>query len=189
MGILTIDNTLAAAIQGDSHALATLYQNYEGLLKKASLQPHLLSISDEAFAEARLSFLEAIKNFDPARGVPFPGYAKAKVYGDLRTLFKRERRRWQREILPADTQSENGSEGSFWEGLADPLDENAALLRREAIRTALQKLPLRQQQLLRLLFFEEKTQKEAAVLLGISQQAAASMKTRALKNLRLLFIL
>ena len=184
-----IDRTLIAAVQGDSDALATLYQNYEGLLKKASRQPHLLSISDEAFAEARLSFFEAITDFDPARGVPFPGYAKAKVYGDLRTLFKRERRHWQREILPADTRSEDGRESSFWEALADPTDANEALLQHETIRTALQKLPLRQQQLIRLLFFEEKTQKEAAALLGISQQAAASMKTRALKKLRPLTIL
>ena len=175
--------TIQAAAQGDPKALTELFQNYEGMFQKAAHQPHLRCIAEEALGEARLSFLEAVRSYDPALGVPFPGYAKAKVYGDLRTLFKRERRRWQRELLPSTAAQDDGEAISFWDSLAAPGNLQEEILQHELLLQSLQKLPRRQQKLLHLLFFEERTQKEAAALLGISQQAAASMKARALKNL------
>ena len=184
---MTNELLLTAAAQGDSEALTHLYEAYAGLLHKAARQPHMTCLFEDALAEARLSFLEAVQAYDKSRGVPFPGFAKARIYGDLRTLFKRERRRWQRELLPA-AQNHDGSEGTFQDTLAAPDDAYEALLLHEALHTAIAALPERQQQLIRLLFFEDRTQKEAAAQLGISQQAAASMKTRALKQLRRIII-
>ena len=186
---MTNDILLTAAAKGDSEALTRLCETYAGLLHKAARQPHLACIFEDALAEARLSFLEAIQTYDRSRGVPFPGFAKARVYGDLRTLFKRERRRWQRELLPMPQTGSEGGEASFWDTLTAPSDEPEELLLKEALHTALAALPERHQQLLRLLLFEDKTQKEAAAQLGISQQAAASMKTRALKQLRRMSII
>lgn len=181
---MTNDILLTAATQGDSEALCHLFDAYAGLLHKAARQPHLACFFEDALAEARLSFLEAVQSYDQSRGVPFPGFAKARVYGDLRTLFKRERRRWQRELLPLAQNREDGDDDTFPDTLVASSDEHEQLILRETLRTAMAALPKRQQQLLHMLFFEEKTQKEAAARLGISQQAAAAMKMRALKQLR-----
>ena len=185
---MTNDVLLTAAAQGDDEALLLLFDAYAGLMYKAARQPHLSCLFEDALAEARLSFLEAIQTYDKNRGIPFPGFAKAKVYGDLRTLFKRERRRWQRELPPMLQSGSEKNTGSFPDTRAVPTDDYEAMLQRESLRTVLTALPPRQQQLLHMLFFEERTQKEAAARLGISQQAAASMKARALKQLRRMFV-
>ena len=169
---------LRAARQGDKAALAYLFSAYEGLLAKAARQRHLAPLGDDAQEAARVSFWDAVISYDPARGVPFPGWAKAKVYGDLWTLFKQARRRWNREILP-----ENDDEG-FTARLSAP---DAALERiadDDAFLALLRPLTPRVQKLLRLLYQEGLTQREAAARLGISQQAASAMQKRALKKLR-----
>lgn len=171
---------LQAARQGDEAALAYLFSAYEGLLVKAARQRHLAPLGDDAQEAARVSFWDAVISYDPTRGVPFPGWAKAKVYGDLWTLFKQARRRWNREILPG-----NGDEGAdFTARLSAP---DAALERiadDDAFLALLRPLTPRAQKLLRLLYQEGLTQREAAARLSVSQQAASAMQKRALKKLR-----
>ena len=171
---------LQAARQGDEAALAYLFSAYEGLLVKAARQRHLAPLGDDAQEAARVSFWDAVISYDPTRGVPFPGWAKAKVYGDLWTLFKQARRRWNREILPG-----NDDEGA---GFTARLSAPDAALERiaddDAFLALLRPLTPRAQKLLRLLYQEGLTQREAAARLGISQQAASAMQKRALKKLR-----
>lgn len=171
---------LLAARQGDETALAYLFSAYEGLLAKAARQRHLAPLGDDAPEAARVSFWDAVISYDPTRGVPFPGWAKAKVYGDLWTLFKQARRRWNREILP-----ENDDEGA---GFTARLSAPDAALERiaddDAFLALLRPLTPRAQKLLRLLYQEGLTQREAAARLGVSQQAASAMQKRALKKLR-----
>lgn len=171
---------LRAARQGDDAALAYLFSAYEGLLAKAARQRHLAPLGDDAQEAARVSFWDAVISYDPTRGVPFPGWAKAKVYGDLWTLFKQARRRWNREILPG-----NDDEGA---GFTARLSAPDAALERiaddDAFLALLRPLTPRAQKLLHLLYQEGLTQREAAVRLGISQQAASAMQKRALKKLR-----
>ena len=107
---------LSLAAAGHEAAILELRQQFLPLLYKAANQPHLRPIYAEALSEAEISFLLAIRSYNPDRGIPFPGYAKAMVYGSLRTLFKQERRRWQRELYPAAP-----ADGlSFWDTLPEP---------------------------------------------------------------------
>lgn len=171
---------LQAARQGDEAALAYLFSAYEGLLVKAVRQRHLAPLGDDAQEAARVSFWDAVISYDPTRGVPFPGWAKAKVYGDLWTLFKQARRRWNREILPG-----NGDEGAdFTARLSAPDAALERIFDDDAFLALLRPLTPRAQKLLRLLYQEGLTQREAAARLGISQQAASAMQKRALKKLR-----
>lgn len=171
---------LQAARQGDEAALAYLFSAYEGLLVKAARQRHLAPLGDDAQEAARVSFWDAVISYDPTRGVPFPGWAKAKVYGDLWTLFKQARRRWNREILPG-----NGDEGAdFTARLSAPDAALERIFDDDAFLALLRPLTPRAQKLLRLLYQEGLTQREAAARLGISQQAASAMQKRALKKLR-----
>lgn len=171
---------LQAARQGDEAALAYLFSAYEGLLVKAARQRHLAPLGDDAQEAARVSFWDAVISYDPTRGVPFPGWAKAKVYGDLWTLFKQARRRWNREILPG-----NDDEGAdFTARLSAPDASLERIFDDDAFLALLRPLTPRAQKLLRFLYQEGLTQREAAARLGVSQQAASAMQKRALKKLR-----
>lgn len=170
---------IEAAKRGDKDAMTALAVQYEGLCRKAAGQSHLAPLGEDALSAARESFLRAVREYDAARGVPFPGFAKAKVYGDLRTLFKKSRRQWQREVLP-----EGAEEGSVFEAVPDERDEVKNLEAEDAFRNMIAPLPEKPRRLLTLLYAKGLTQKEAAAKLGVSQQAAAVMKARALKTLR-----
>ncbi len=169
-----------AARSGDREAAATLLAMYERLCRKAAGQAHLAPLGEDALSAARESFLRAVREYDEKRGVPFPGFAKAKVYGDLRTLFKKSRRIWQREVFPQE--AEPGE--SPLEAVPDPRDETARVDDDDAFRALLAPLAEKPRRLLTMLYREGLTQKEAAARLGMSQQAAAVVKGRALKRLR-----
>lgn len=171
---------LEAARSGDKEAMTNLLLQYEGLCRKAAGQAHLLPIGEDALSAARESFLRAVRDYDPSRGVPFPGYAKAKVYGDLRTLFKKARRQWRREVLP--TEPESGEDP--FAAVPDPSDGTARFEADDAFRSMIAPLAEKPRRLLTMLYADGLTQKEAAARLGMSQQAAAVVKGRALKRLR-----
>ena len=178
--IMTTELFLDAARRGDKNAAAALLARYEGLCRKAAGQAHLAPLGEDALSAARESFLCAVRDYDPARGVPFPGFAKAKVYGDLRTLFKKARRQWQREIFPAETET---GENPF-AALPDPRDDTVRVEADDAFRAMLAPLGEKPRRLLTMLYADGLTQKEAAARLGMSQQTAAVVKGRALKRLR-----
>ena len=171
---------IEAAKRGDREATATLLSMYEGLCRKAAGQTHLAPLGEDALSAAHESFLHALREYDEARGVPFPGFAKAKVYGDLRTLFKKSRRQWQREVMPAET---DDGENPLC-AVPDPHDETARVEADDAFRALLAPLGEKPRRLLTMLYQEGLTQKEAAARLGMSQQAAAVVKARALSVLR-----
>lgn len=170
---------IESAKRGDKDAMEALILRYEGLCRKAAGQSHLAPLGEDALSAARESFLQAVEAFDAARGVPFPGFAKAKVYGDLRTLFKKARRQWQREVLP-----EGSEEGNVFDAAPDERDEMKNFEADDAFHEMLAPLPEKPRKLLTLLYANGLTQKEAAAKLGMSQQAAAVVKARALKALR-----
>ena len=171
---------IEAAKRGDREAAATLLSMYEGLCRKAAGQAHLAPLGEDALSAAHESFLCALRDYDESRGVPFPGFVKAKVYGDLRTLFKKSRRQWQREVFPAET--EDGE--NPLDAVPDDHDEPSRIESDDAFRAMIAPLGEKPRQLLTMLYKEGLTQKEAAARLGVSQQAAAVMKGRALKTLR-----
>ena len=170
---------IEAAKRGDKDAMEALVLQYEGLCRKAAGQSHLAPLGEDALSAAQESFLHAVREFDVARGVPFPGFAKAKVYGDLRTLFKKSRRQWQREVLP-----ESAEEGCVFDAVPDDRDRMKNFEADDAFRRMLAPLPEKPRRLLTMIYANDLTQKEAAAKLGMSQQAAAVMKARALKTLR-----
>lgn len=181
-----MENALTVLVEnaaaGNEAAMEELFARFEGMLMKAAHQRHLLRVAEDALAEAQMSFLQAVKGYDAARGIPFEGWAKAKVYGDLRSFFRRERLHWQREVMP---EAPAGSEEeSFWDRLQAPAQDECLFAVRELLRQAMTILSEQQRKLLELIFFEDKSQKEAAAVLGMTQQSAAVLKKRALSRLR-----
>lgn len=158
-----------------------LLEQYQGLIHKAARQRHLAPIREDAEREAVFAFLRAVLNYRKETGVPFAGYAKAIVYGQMRTLFKKERRRWQREVFPADGTDENSG---FWDSLADETVRMDRFADTDALKCALTELSDVQRKILFLLYEENLTQTQIAQTLGISQQAVSAAKKRALSILK-----
>ena len=93
-----MERLLIKAKAGDNYAIQLLLNKYKNLLNSASRQHRLISIQEEAYEEAVISFYQAIKDFNESLGVPFAGYAKVKVYQGVHTLFRRYLRIWQNEV-------------------------------------------------------------------------------------------
>lgn len=159
----------------DQAVFSKLFQDYQGLLHKAANQSYLTPLRDEAYAHAVLSFCEAVRTFDKSRGVPFPGYVKAKVYGDLYILFRQHRRNWQRE-------NELTDDSKYPALYSDKFEEN--IVEKQWLKEATVKLSARQSKIIEYLFIYKYTQKEISQILNISQQAVAAAKKQALIILR-----
>lgn len=84
------------------------------------------------------------------------------------------RRRWRNEI-PTDSPPE----------LADPLDAAQATDERDALFTALGRLPDRQRAVLVLRYFEDLTERQVAQILGCSVGTVKSQSSKALAKLRI----
>ena len=177
---MSIETMVNQAQHGNKNSAETLFLRFAGLLKKAAGQNHLRPIYEEALSEATLSFMEAITAYDVSRGVPFAGYAKAKVYGDLRTLFKRERRTWQRE----SSANESAGEGlELIDTIPDPKNPFDPLLSKLELEAALKQLTPKQRIALHLCFGLDLSQSQAARQLHTSQQGLSARQSRALDRL------
>ena len=182
MRILNIDIWVQPAQAGNEQATLLLFDAFTGLMKRAAAQSHLQCIYEDALSEARMSFMEAIKTYDSAMGVPFAGYVRAKVYGDLRTLFKQQRRNWQRETSADISDKETGA--TRLDCIADPRAGYENSLNQLTLPPAFAKLSEKQRYVLKLLFVMAKTQSEIAKELRISQQAVGKIKKTALSILK-----
>lgn len=178
---MNIETLVKQAQNGSTAAVEQVFETFTGLRKKAAGQPHIRCIYEDALAEANLSFLEAIRQYDADSGVPFAGYAKAKVYGDLRTLFKQERRNWQRET---SANAAVNDEQEVIDTIAAPQCFEDHTVGSLGLRDALAKLSAKQRDVVVCTFLQDQTQTQAADQLHASQQAIAARQKRALQILR-----
>lgn len=165
-----MERLLIKAKAGDNYAIQLLLNKYKNLLNSASRQHHLISIQEEAYEEAVISFYQAIKDFNESLGVPFAGYAKVKVYQGVHTLFRRYLRIWQNEVsLSAQMNTDDEDEiKEFGDLLA--VDEDLA----DSISSRLQC------KVFILVVFKGLKYKQVAKLLHISVQAVSKNYRKAL---------
>lgn len=175
-----MENLLVRAKLGDNFAVQLLLNKYKNLLRSASRQHHLLSIQEEAYEEAVISFYQAIKDFNESLGVPFAGYAKVKVYQGVHTLFRRYLRIWQNEVsLSAKIDMENDDE-EFLDLLAVDDDLAESISSRLDLIKLIHKLPPKQYKIFILVAFKGLKHQQVANLLHISAQAVSKNYRKAL---------
>lgn len=177
---LAEENRLIERAQENAGAMAEICGRYEPLILHAAHQPHLTTVREDAESVARLALVEAVRCFDPALGIPFAAYARRKVFGDVRTFFRRERSKWQHEYVPVDTSED---ELSFWDAVADPHDPMGQAELKDMLRTALSLLTDKERAVL-LLLHRDLTQTQIAKILGIATQTVAKRKKTALQKMR-----
>lgn len=91
---------LAAAKNGDNSAATALLAQYEPLARAAAGRAYRTDSYEAALTDALFALYSAIMAYDERRGVPFAAWARAKVYGDLRTIANRVNREMQRREGP-----------------------------------------------------------------------------------------
>lgn len=178
-----MEDLVAAAQAGDKAAFAAVCGRFAGLVKKYARQPHLKPIAAEAEAAGWLAVVEAVRTYDPRWRIRFAGYADSKVRFAVWNLFKRERRRWQDEVLAG--QDEEG--GDVLADMPSSLDVAETVTDRvlgELALRELAKLPPRQRTVLVLTELEGVSLTAVARRLGISVQAVHNLRRRGLARLR-----
>lgn len=173
-----MERLLIKAKAGDNYAIQLLLNKYKNLLNSASRQHHLISIQEEAYEEAVISFYQAIKDFNESLGVPFAGYAKVNVH----TLFRRYLRIWQNEVsLSAQMNTDDDDEiKEFGDLLAVDEDLADSISSRLDIMKFIHQLPPKQYKVFILVVFKGLKYKQVAKLLHISVQAVSKNYRKAL---------
>ncbi len=173
------NDLIRRAARGERAAMARICDLYLPLMLRAAHQPHLATIREDAESEAMMSLVEAVHQYDPTLGVPFAAYAKRKVFGDIRTFFRRERAKWQAEFVPSE-----GAEGeSLWETLPDAGREMELMELKDAVDRALAELPQREREVLECILSGSMTQTELAKRCGVSFQTISKWKQKAASRL------
>lgn len=176
-----LEDLVNRAQRGDQTAFELLCGQFQGLMKKSAGRPHLRTIYDEALGVACESFIEAVRTYDARLGVPFAGFAKAKVYFSLWNLFKRERRRWQNECALIAEQDEANIFVCDEVRIEEKIERK--LLAQELFYLV-DRLPAKQRQAILLTVVSGMGLTEAGRLLGVTPQAVFNLKKRAIQELK-----
>lgn len=177
------------ARQGDEKAFSLLCRQFTGLVKRYAWQSHMRSIAEEAEAEGWLAVVRAVRTFDAKLGVPLAGYVESQVKFAVWNLFKRERRRWQRETVLEKLAAEEDEEkkGQLLERLPGPANVAAEVEDRlfaGVLAGWLAGLPERQRQVIAATLLEGRQLTAVARELGITAQAVHNLRRRGLARLK-----
>ncbi len=166
---------------------------------------------EELFAAGCLGLTKALNGFDKSRGMQFSTYAFPVIAGEIKRLFRdggavkvsRTLRALSLKIarLNADSLRQNGAEltvselaarlGVSAEQVTDaigsarlPLSLQEAVTERLSLEQAIAALPSDDKQLIRLRYFQSKTQAQTAAVLHTSQVQISRREKKILAQLR-----
>lgn len=192
--------------EGDSESRCTLIERYAPLAtamaRRMRVPMSALMGRDDIESAALIGLIDAVDRYDPARGVPFEGYAGFRIRGavldELRRLddHTRDERRRARVVVDAqdpeiaaycatlslDLLLESGDRDWAAEDESDDRYESQDL--RTRVESALRCLPPRQREVLARYYGDSLTLRESAVRMGISEARACQLHGRAIFNLR-----
>lgn len=155
----------------DQGAFMALYQRHAGRVNGFALK--LLGSADEAEEVVEDVFLQVwvqASDYEPARGVPLAWIfmiARSRIIDRLR---RRQRQRRELTLTP--------------EPARDPQEEAWSKLLADSVRTALEKLPAQEREVIDACYYLGLSQSEAAGALGLPLGTLKTRARAALKTLR-----
>lgn len=186
---MTIEDLVQQAQAGDQAAFQEVCRLFQGLVKKHARPAHMQSIAAEAEAEGWLAVTQAIRAYDKATGVPFAGYAESRVRFAVWNLFKREKRRWQQEVLADGGSQGEEEDGDYFAAQAardDTAGEVETRLLAGELAEALQQLSERQRTIILQTIVYGYGLTELSRDSGITPQAVYNLRQRGLTRLKVL---
>ena len=191
---------------GDSASRCALIERYAPLAtavaRRMRVPTGALVGRDDLESAALVGLIDAVDRYDPARGIPFEGYASRRIRGavidELRRVDERSRADRRRARLgDPDADPEIGAfrltlslDLLMQSGERDWAADEASEDRYEAedlrmrVESALRCLPPRQREVLARYYGESLTLRESAAKMGISEARACQLHGRAILNLR-----
>ena len=167
-----IDALAARAAAGERAAEETLILAFKPLiLKLAAPFPDF----EDAKADGALWLIEAVRAFDPNRGVYFPVYVK-------RTLSAKFRARWRR-FRPDDVPFEE-KHGGAADNIADAEQAAERQAQIERLAAAIPELSELERAIITCAFEQSMTREAIAKSRGISLNTVKTAKRRAMRKLR-----
>ena len=180
---MSCDHTCSAqemikeAKQGNQWALEALLRMHRGMIVLLAGRLCRESISLEELIQAgTLGFIRALRNYDASQNARLITYAVPWILGEMRRSLKRIENSTYSLDCPVD---ENGGL-TLHDVLAG---EDGLNIQHIDLRLALEKLSQEEQILICMRYYRDKTQHEAAVLLGKSQAQVSRIERRALDAL------
>lgn len=191
---------------GDSASRCALIERYApmatSVARRMRVPTGALVGRDDIESAALIGLIDAVDRYDPARGVPFEGYAGLRIRGAVLDELRRvddhtrgERRRARIDV--ADTEPEIGAYGLTmsldlllesgdrdWAADDETTDRYESQDLRMRVESALKCLPPRQREVLARYYGEALTLRESAQKMGISEARACQLHGRAIQNLR-----
>jgi RNA polymerase sigma factor (sigma-70 family) len=161
----------------DGYTDDEICRQFVGLVRKYAYQPHIRNVVEDAESAGWLALVQAIRDYKPETGVPFEGFAKSRVKYTLWNLYKKEKRRSEKEggvylVLDKPSQKHNTAQ------------EAILNITRANLIFEISRLTERQRVALLLSYEGHGGGSAAAKALGISPQAVYNLRKRAINYLR-----
>lgn len=147
----------------------------------------------DLFQVGCIGLVKAAQGYDSTLGATFSTYAVAKIKGQIRMHFRedkwkigsREDRASFKALPPISYGWTIGSEGDEIEAnIFGSVEFESDLVQDLFIKQLISILSIKEQKVIKLLFFNGKTQMETADILGITQVQVSRLKIRSLKKMR-----
>lgn len=184
---------------GDATARHALIERYLPLCRRVASGTKVLPTaalgSEDLEAAGIVGLIQAVDRFDPARGIPFEGYATLRVRGAMldevrrlddlsRTARLRARDDGQRGAVSLEFLQERGELGDPTElAEVDVRAESDGL--RDDVERALAAIPDRERSILASYYSDGLTLAAIGRRLGVSEARVSQLHTRAIAQLRL----
>lgn len=163
-----------------------LVESYQPLVLKIALRLATDEVlCSELIQEGTLGLIEAVEGFIPDREVRFSTYAQYRIKGRMLDFLRRNSRSAAQALDLA-----------YWEGEVDEFlslvkDDRASVEEevdrqavREILRQALERLSIRERQIIEGIYLHDRAPQEVAAGLGISASYLYKTQKRALRRLR-----
>lgn len=179
--IKTIDQLAHEARSGSMESLEELMDRIYPLLSSCIRKGGWNSQErEDLLQEGRLGLMEALKDYDPDKGVPVLGFLNSRI----RYLYLGMKRPQAMMSLNESYGEDDDEYLEFLESDTDILEEIVGAESIREIRSAVAYLPQVQQRVIVDLFYNGLSLTEAAKINGIAYRTVVNTRTAALKNLR-----
>lgn len=170
--------------RGETQAYARLLEPYRVLLRQLALRlcPYGSPLPCEELVQAGfVGLMQAARRFNGAKGARFISYAVTWALGEMRTALRAA-------YGPRGVQSVSMDAAMKEEGrtLGETIPDESISEEAVELRLALSRLDAQERRVIALRYFEDRTQAEAARMLGTSQAQVSRVERRALDSLHAL---
>jgi RNA polymerase sporulation-specific sigma factor len=143
--------------------------------------------TEDLYQIACIGFIKAIKRFDKSYKVKFSTYAVPYIFGEIKKFIRDDGLiKVSRSIkeLGFKVFTESINEEDYDRKVSDGFDEQTKIIDKITIEELIKNLNNRDKKIIKLRFYNEKTQMQVAKILGISQVQVSRIEKRILRELK-----